>query len=363
MKNEKRIKVIGIECGCLSGIEIISTGTQRIAYELLSHIGNIHNENRYKLYSFEPISPKFLIHFGRTMENCVLSPSQGYAKIRLPIELHAHPVDIFIGLSQYIPKVPIPTIGFLYDMAFMHMKETKDNKILQNKTSYVGLNATKIITISESSKKDIIQFYHRSLSEVAVIYPGVSNDFTHSGLQYHHKNPYILHVGGLRKSKNIPFIINVLQKVQKNMGCVVDLILAGDLEDQDPEIKQFIQTHNLNYSLLYLNKPTDKMLASLYRGAVCTVMPSLWEGFGLPVIEALSTGCPVLGSTVGSLPEILDDHWICSTDDEEQWIKKLIIILTNKQIRKLCIQNATNIQNKYSWDRFAKLVYEIIQSI
>lgn len=276
---------IGVDAGALSiADDRLKLGVYRVTLNLLRELTKIDKKNTYRLYSFLPIP----INFGPRMENRVLRPTRGWFSVRLPFELAAHPVDVFLGLSQAIPVSRARNIGFIYDFGYLPQR-----KLLRNTTDLVK-RSDHIVTISQAVKKDIRRRFGER--NITVAYPGVEAIFRPAGPKYKNKNPYFLFVGALKRGKNIPFIISAFSKFQKDSKKPYDLLFAGSNLWRDPNIPKTIR---------FLGYVPDTKLAELYRGAVAFVSPSLVEGFCLPAAEALACATPVIVSNRGSFPEIV----------------------------------------------------------
>jgi len=359
MKNQ--LIQIGIDCGSLSGMETVTTGTQRIAYELLRHLGRFDSSIHYTLYSYRSIKTHIMDMFGPQFSNTVLSPSIGYAQVRLPYQLHYRPMDLFVGLSQCIPKTRIPTIGFVYDLGYMHRTPQIRDKKLQSQTSYLCHNSKHICTISSSTHHDIITHYQRNAEDITVVPLGIAEIFKPIGTVYAHPYPYFLHVGGMRRDKNISIVIQALHRLHKRQGTRIDLILAGDTSDIDSDIHRMANQLKISDSILYIYTPNDEVLAALYRGAIATVIPSLWEGFGIPAIESMASGCPVIASNRGALRNVAECAYAIDPCDDSAWSEVMMKLVKDNAIRDVYNKNAGHIKKVYTWKKCAETVYQCIK--
>ena len=171
---------IGVDAGALSITdERLKVGVWRLTFNLLLELSKLDRNNVYRLYSFIPLDREVMAHFGSNMHNIVLTPSIGWSSVRLPLELRLQPVDVFLGLAQSLPSSPLCSIGFIYDLGFLYHPEAYGEvaKKLTKQTSQLVKRANHIITISESSKSDILNHYHIASERVSVCYPGVDEQF------------------------------------------------------------------------------------------------------------------------------------------------------------------------------------------
>ncbi len=343
--------VIGVDAGAISSQdERLNVGVYRVTRELLKHLSSIDTSNTYRLYSFAPIPKDTMKEFGTNMINISLTPSTGYMKLRLPIELALHPVDMFLGLSQALPLGARNAIGFIYDLGFLHHPEVygKQAHVLAKQTTALVARSQHVITISKASKQDIIQTYRMKSENITVAYPGVSEVFLKNKGKTIHKNPYFLIVGLLKPGKNIPVAIAAFTRLLKQVGRPYDLIIIGG--DIGLSFTAQKGVHFLGYV-------PDKELAKWYKGATALLALSETEGFCLPAVEAMVSGCPVIYSQTGALPEIVGKAGIGVSIKNIQTITDAMIKLTKEKLK-------TSAQlEKYNWSVFAKKVYDLCSHI
>lgn len=348
--------IIGVDAGALSvKDERLKVGVWRVTYNLLKELSIIDKKNEYCLYTFLPIDRGVMRNFGPLMKNIIVRPRIGWATIQLPIELRRHPVDVFLGLSQMIPYSPSRTIGFIYDLGFLHYPDAYPGsfKRLQNQTNQLVKRADHIIAISKVTKKDIISQYGDRKKPITVSYPGVDMRFSPRGIKHKEKVPYILFVGALKQGKNVPLALRIFKKFLENSKRICDFVIVGGNYWEDPEIQETINRLKVTNRIKLVGYVSDKDLQSYYRGAAALLITSLWEGFCLPAVEAMASSCPVIYRKAGSLPEIVGDAGFPFTTDNEA-VKALIMKKSGRR--------GLNRSKQFSWARFAKDVYRIMTS-
>ncbi len=355
--------LIGVDCGCL-GIKDkrLKVGVYRLAINLLETLGKLDKKNTYLLYSFYPIEKPLLRKFGSKMKNIVVRPARGWMKIWLPLRISRDKPDVFLALGQAIPrylrfdKKPY-TIGFFYDLAFEKFPKMYIESLskLKKNSREAAMKSDVILTISESSKKDIVKIYNIKKSKIKVSYPGIPQEFSTAGEKYKSKKPYFLFVGSLKKTKNVPGIIKGFLFFLEKSKLDFDLYIVGGDRWFDREIEQ--STKNIKF-LGFVN---DKKLVALYRGAVAFVSPSFYEGFGLPILEAMVIGCPVIGSNAGSIPEIVGDAGILVNPKSYEEIGEAMLdISKNPKKRKAMIKKGISRAREFSNTSFAKDVLNLM---
>lgn len=229
--------------------------------------------------------------------------------------------------------------------------------------------AKKIITISNSSKNDIIKTYGVKANKIAVIYPGIRKisvnervlNMNELNKKFGIEGDYILFVGTLQPRKNISKLIEAFSKLKKQN---LKLVIVGKKGWLYEDILNAPAKFGISEKVKFLDFVNDEDLPSLYKNALCFVLPSLYEGFGLPVLEAMQYGCPVLTSNVSSLPEAGGDGAIYfdpqNADDIAQKIEEVI---SNKNLREEMVKKGYNQVKKFSWKKTAKETLKVLEEV
>ncbi len=356
--------IIGVDAGALSiRDDRLRVGVYRVTVNLLRELGKIDKKNEYRLYTFLPIHPAQMKEFGPRMKNVVVRPVIGWSMIQLPIELRRNPVDVFLGVSQMIPFSAARNIGFVYDLGFLRYPGAYPGSLarLEMQTRQLVKRSDHIVTISKSTKADIIRTYKVDNDRVTVNYPGVDQRFTRSGPKHKEKNPYILYVGALKRGKNIPFAIRTFKKFLDLSKKQYNFLLVGGDYWADKMIPQAIEKLGLWDRVKLVGYVPDRVLPSYYRGANALLLTSLWEGFCLPATEAMRSGCPVAYAKTGSLPEIVGDSGLVfAKDDEAAAARSLAEIAGSAALRKKLTGMGTARSKQFTWAAFAQSVYRIL---
>lgn len=202
-----------------------------------------------------------------------------------------------------------------------------------------------ILTVSNFTKNRIKEWAGVSESKIFVVSNGVSKDFNKNAIPYSSVRPYFLVVGNRKKHKNE---ISALKAFVLFDDKSYDIYFTGIEND---EMKYFIKNNDIENNVRFLGTTSDKELASIYKGAVCLLFPSLYEGFGLPVIESMACGTPVITSNITSMPEISGDAAILVDPFDIQEIKKAMSSLTDdEKFRNALINRGIEQSNKFRWE-------------
>lgn len=256
-----------------------------------------------------------------------------------------------------------PFVLTVYDMIhekFSEMFHRRD-KISQYKRLLVE-KATKIITISQSTKKDLIELFGMYESKIEVVYLGNSM-FPKSNINLGFEIPkkYLLFVGSRGGYKNFDrFICSVAELLKQDKELFVVCVGGGKFSSSE---MQFFTKLGISKQVLQYNLDDDS-LAYLYKNALAFIFPSLYEGFGIPVLESFACGCPLICSNVSSLPEIAENSAFYFDPYNEESIKKAIIkVLEDSSLREGLINKGYEQLKKFSWRKTAEKTKKIYESL
>ena len=236
-------------------------------------------------------------------------------------DLRKDNIDLYIGLTNELPfgiqKTGIKSIVVIHDLIFKIYPETYpfiDRFVYDYKFKYACKSATKIIAISEQTKRDIITYYNIAANKIEVLYQScdeqffLKNELSRSLLDiYNIPQFYNLYVGSVNERKNLKSIIKAYAYLEGKD--LIPMIIIGNGKKYKEECIQLIKDLNLtNYFIWVSNMYDVKHLQLAYQHANTFIYPSFYEGFGIPIIEALLSKTPVITSNISSLPEAAGDN-------------------------------------------------------
>ncbi len=224
-------------------------------------------------------------------------------------------LDIYHGLSHEIPlgieKTGIKTVVTIHDLIFLRYPQyykAADRKIYEIKFRHACNYADLIVAVSEQTKKDIIQYFGTSPEKIKVVYQGCAPIFRHKctpkhlgqiAEKHHLPDEYLLYVGTIEERKNLLLVA----KAMKHLPSSTRLVVVGKQTAYADEVKTFLHQNNLNESVLFLENVPFSDLPAIYQKASVFIYPSVFEGFGIPILEALCSGIPVIAATGSCLEE------------------------------------------------------------
>ena len=245
-------------------------------------------------------------------------------------------LDIYHGLSHELPsgieKTGIPTVVTIHDLIFKRFPEyykATDRAIYERKFKEACEVADLVIAISEQTKKDIIQFFNIDEKKIRVVYQSCSSIFHQEinkmmlmkvRVKYQLPERFLLNVGTIEKRKNALLIIKALKKLDEN----IPLVIIGKKTPYIDEIKQYLMKNDLEHRVIFHHTISFDELPIIYHLSSAFIYPSRFEGFGIPIIEALQCGVPVIAATGSCLEEAGGPNSIYINPDDEVELAKAI---------------------------------------
>lgn len=279
--------------------------------------------------------------------------------------------DVFFSPAHYAPRFsPVPTVVTIHDLSYFYYPNEflkEDLYKLKNWTAYSVKNAQKIIAVSEHTKQDLVKWYNIPEEKIKVIYNGILRHPEPDPLGDRAKEPptnsirsYILYVGTLQPRKNIVTLVKAFRKFKEAYPDFV-LKIAGKQGWMTDAILKEINQHNTG-DIELLGYVPDEELPGLYAHAFCFVMPSLYEGFGIPVLEAMSYGCPVISSHASALPEIGTDACLYfDPKNEDDLYRKLVELKEHAPLRNDLIEKGKERARQFSWQTCGEKTLNVLQ--
>jgi glycosyltransferase involved in cell wall biosynthesis len=292
------------------------TGTENYSLNVLRELLAEDERNAYRLYLSQPLPDGLLPLRPRTATRLIRLPRL-WTQVGLSTEMLVSPPDVLFVPSHVLPILtPARSVVVVYDVG--HRFFPRAHGIFE--WLYVEWairrhvrRASRLLTISESSKRDLVRLYGADAARIDVAYPAVDARFKPASqadidrVRARHglNGRYVLHLGTIKPRKNLPRLIRAFAEAQ--LPSDTQLVLGGMATSGARGVEQAIGQNRLHGRVKRLTYVPDDDLAALYSGAACVAIVSLYEGFGMPALEALACGAPLVASNRGSLPEIVGD--------------------------------------------------------
>jgi glycosyltransferase involved in cell wall biosynthesis len=291
-------------------------------------------------------------------------------------QLAADGVSVFHGLSGELPsglgKAGVRSVVTIHDLIFMRHPEyynKVDVKIYTSKFRQAVHEADRIVAISECTKRDICQLGDVSADRVSVIYQSCASRFTGEPspqkmwqvrFRYDLPDRYVLNVGSIEERKNVLLAVKALLRLPDD----VSLVVVGRSTPYEALVRQFVVDHQLGERVLMLHDVPDDDLPALYRMADAFVYPSRYEGFGIPVIEAIRMGLPVVACTGSCLEEAGGpDSLYVAPDDDQAMAVALQRVLFGSQERLLRVERSQAYVRRFDNTGAAQAYTDIYKSL
>ena len=322
------------------------TGVQRYAIEISKRLKKLDPSIIF-------VAPKNILHLDIAKELNIqtIGNSTGYfwEQIELPLYLKSIGSPLLFSPANMAPVFYKNKIVSVHDIAFVkypHGFEWQFRLVYRLLIPMILKTSKKIITISQFSKKEIIDHYSLSPKQIVVIYNGIDEKF------YHHPNPehkeqYFLGVSSLDSRKNFQGLIEAF--LELNHPSLM-LYIIGDQNNAFKNIDVMTDKR-----IKFLGRVSDEELIDYYSGAFAFVYPSFYEGFGFPPLEAMACGAPVICSNTASLPEVGGDAVMYINPYDTNDIRdKMLMVIENEKLREEMLQKGLQHVKQFSWNQAAE---------
>jgi len=361
-----------------------ATGVGVYYKNLLFSLARIDSDNQYYLFSssykdrfFQEELPPFSQVEFRDARIPVKLINFLWHKVKWP------PLDTFFHTELDLTHSPIPLllptkgkkIVTVYDLFFMDFPSSVQAEVRKNFTKRIENSlhrADGILVISKFVKDQILKRFFLNEDKIKVVYLGVDPDFSNKPSvslietvrnKYRLPSKFLLFIGAIEPRKNLVKLIEALGVI-RDKSYDIPLVIVGKKGMDYQNLISKIEDIKLQSQVLFLNYLPEGDLKVLYRLTSCLVIPSLCEGFGLPLVEAMASECPLVISSAPALPEIaLDAGLYFHPEDAEEMASQILTVLENEDERKNLIQKGTERVRDFSWAQTAENTLNFYKSV
>lgn len=291
-----------------------ATGLGNYSRSVVKTLAEKFPENEYVL--FTPNAQNALPFQSADNVKTVIGRGSVWRSFGIRRDIVRQKIDVFHGLSNELPfsinKTDAKSIVTIHDLIFEHFPHHYpgvDRTLYDVKSKFAVNHADTIVAASNSTKKDIIDYYGIAPNKIAVIYQSCDDVFyaqePTEATTYNLPSAYMLYVGSVTERKNLLAVCKSYLQIPDDQK--IPCVIVGNGKRYAAEVKAFIEQHKLTKWFIFLENTPTPHLPAIYRGAACFIYPSLYEGFGIPLLEAMVCGCPIITSNVSSLPEVGGD--------------------------------------------------------
>ncbi|MGH9315070.1 MAG: glycosyltransferase family 4 protein [Vicinamibacterales bacterium] len=299
-------------------------------------------------------------------------------QISVPMDLRREAVDLFHAPHYVLPPlVSCRSVVTIHDCIHLMFPQYLPNRLAWGYARTFMWAAThrsdRVLTVSEASKRDILRFCHIPPEKIDVIYNGIDDRFWTAPCEedvirvrerYQLNAPFLLYAGNIKPHKNLERLIEAFHRLRGEGFADLTLLIIGDEISKYAALRRAVHRHHLHKHVRFFGFVPDETLAVLYRLADVFVFPSLYEGFGLPPLEAMASGTPVVTSNVSSLPEVVGDAALLVDPRDPDAIAGAVrMLLTDRTLREDLRRRGLARARAFSWEQSVARIRQIYAEV
>lgn len=364
------------------------TGVEWYGYHMIQHLKRLPEaeDHSWLLYANNPLTHGLEIGPSAWHEvRLSWPPKYLWTQGCLSLEMRRRPPDVLYVASHVLPRViPKRTVVVIHDVGFRRLPDLY--KPIQRAyhewtTRDIVKRASRILTVSEFSKREIVETFGASPEQIQVIYPGIDHD------RYHHRpvdearavlerfqipKPFFLYIGRIELKKNVEIVIRAFEKVvieafekfkdRRGVGDPFRLVLVGPPGAGYGEVERLIAKSPVRDMIHVVGYVNEEEKIALLSSAAALIHPAWYEGFGIPVIEAMAAGCPVICSRVASLPEVAGEDHVLWFDPHDAYhlVRQMGVALHPDMEEEKRTRRAMEWSRRYTWEEAAKQTLRVL---
>lgn len=338
-------------------------------YETMKRLTQNHPEHNFLfLFDREP-DPDFI--FGKNVKPIRVWPPARHPYLwkywfdhALPRIFKRYKPDLFISTDGFLSlKTNVPTLLVIHDLGFEHYPDHTPGSASTYYRKYTPLYAKKadrIITVSEFSKNDIVKNYHVPPEKIDVAYNGANEKYVPINEneqqavrnKYTGGNPYFLYVGSVHPRKNVKNLLLAFDALKKENNTDLKLVIAGRMAWKTDETKTVFEQMQFKNDVVFTEHLLLSELTKVMASAAAFVYPSLFEGFGIPIVEARYCGVPIITSDRSSLPEVAGADALYFDPEKVDMIKDAMkLFLLNRESLQAKANKTVMVREIFNWDK------------
>lgn len=344
-------------------------------HESLKRIVANHPEHHFFFFFDRPFDPSFV--FAPNVTPIVLSPQARHPilfywwfEFSIPLALKKYKIDLFLSPDNYASlKTKVPTCLVIHDLAFEHFPSHVKGSHLKHYRKFIPKfvrKAKQIATVSEFTKQDIIQHYGIAPENIDVVYNGAHSQYTPLSFEdrqavkqkFTGGNEFFLFTGALHPRKNIINLLKAFVKFKRRQRSAMKLVMVGRMAWLSKDIEEAKNKMPFKEDVVWLGYQDVEELAKITASAYAMVYPSLFEGFGIPILESLVCNIPVITSETSSMPEVAGNAGLMVDPlDVDDIAAKMELIYKDENLRNRLIAAAPEQAEKFGWDKTAEKLW------
>ncbi len=351
-------------------------GIGRFSYEILSRITRSHPEHQFIFFFDRAVEKEFI--FSDNVTAIELFPPARHPflfywwfEFSISSALKKYKPAIFLSTDGFLClDTHVPSVAVFHDLAFIHFPDGLsffEKKYYHYFFPRFAKKAKRIIAVSNYTKTDIIKQYSIDTNKIDVAYNAPAKGFVPVDentkktfkLKYTNGCEYFIYVGALQPRKNIETLLKAFDEFKKTSSSNHKLLIVGRMAWQTDDIEDTFENLKFKNEVIFTGRISDDELNKVMASAFCLVYIPFFEGFGLPIVEAMACDIPVITSNITSMPEVAGDAAILVDPHSVDETKNAMLSIVNdEQLRLKLIEGSRNRKSFFDWDRSAEGVWQ-----
>lgn len=350
-------------------------------YETIKRICLNHPEHEFILLFDRRFDKEFV--FSSNVTPVIIKPPARHPILwkiwfhyQLPRTIKKLKPDIFVSTDGYMPlTIEIPSLNVIHDINFEHIPQDLKPSVRKYYKKYFPLyakNVSRLATVSEFSKNDLVETYKVDPNKIDVVYNGANVFYTpvsdevkiQTKARYTQGNEYFIFIGSLHPRKNIPRLLQAFDNFKASDSTNMQLLIVGEAMFMTDEIKAVYETMTFREFVTFTGRVSTEDLHKILGSAFALTFVPYFEGFGIPILEAMYCDVPVITANVTSMPEVGGDAALYVDPYSVSSITKAMLeIFQNSELRESLIIKGRHQRQKFSWDKTSGLLWNAIERI
>ena len=363
--------LIGIDSSRAARAE--RTGTEAYSLHLIRALLVAAPQHRFRLYADRPLPHEL---DAPNAEPRVMPCTRLWTHARLSAEMLTHPPDVLLVPAHVVPLIHPRTVVAVHDLGYLYFPlahPISARLYLDLSTRWSVRAAARVIADSQATKDDLVRRYRTSPDKISVVYPGrdeslrrVNDPAAIEAVKRRYGIPgdYLLYLGTLQPRKNITRLVQAFKSQISLKSANLQLVVAGGKGWLYNDIYAKVKQLELEGQVLFPGRVAEEDKAALISGAVALLLPSLYEGFGLPVVEAMQCGTPVICSNTSSQPEVAGEAaLLVDPTNIGELAQAMWRLLDDANLRQTLVERGYTQAQKFSWAACAANALSVIESV
>lgn len=355
-------------------------GIGRVTHEVLQRMVQNHPEDEFIFFFDRPYDDEFI--YGKNVTPVVLFPPTrhpilivSWFEFSVKRALEKYQPDVFFSTDGFCSlRSEVKTVVLVHDIAYKHFPDQVSffiRKFYQNFQHRYLQKADQVITVSHFVKNDLVDKLEIPAEKIKVAHNGCSSNFSPSDdstrkeirEKYTNGQPYFFYVGAVHPRKNVHGLITAFDMFKEKTNAPHQLLIGGRFAWQTGEVKSAFDNATHQKDIKFLGFVEEEELPKLIGSAFAFVYVSFFEGFGLPLLEAMESEVPLITSNISSMPEVAEDAAILvNPHDINEIVNAMLQYFENEDLRKEKMENGRFQKEKFNWDKSAEIMYDILSN-